>query len=583
MLHLFKKIKDKDWATIFDNMLWIFQYVRKYWYQIGVYTVLGLFNTGFGLISSIVSKNLIDAVTGMNTDPIGWIVGLYIGLGISRIFMNVFIGKINILVQNKVMNEIQRDIYDQAMLSEWESLSDYTTGDLLMRVNGDTSVISNNVLSFIPSLVTTSFNFIGALCIVLYHDPMMALIALIGAPVTFLTSRYRMSQMQTFQRESQKMASRRMMFNQETFTNIQSIKAFDLIDDFSSRLQDLQQDALNLSLHQYKYQAWTNIIMSLTGLVVSYACYGFAIFRLWQGAITFGTMTLFVSMASNLSGSFSAVVHLVPTAIRASISVERVRQLIDLPKESYTDVKKANRIRKIGQNTGVYVSMDSVSFHYKDGRPVYEKACLSAHPGEIIALIGPSGQGKTTTLRLLLGLIVPQSGSIYCGNPSGEKLCVSPSTRCLFSYVPQEKTMFYGTIAENLRMVKPSASDFELEEALRTAHAWKFVSELEDGIYTKIGERGLGFSEGQNQRLSIARALLDDSPILLLDEATSALDVATERKVLRSILKKDPYRTVIVTAHRPSVFSMCNRVYKMEDQSVCEVDSVGIQKFLEDF
>lgn len=583
MNKLLNKIKDKDWAKILDNLHWLSQYIRKYWYPIGVYTVLGIFGSAFGLVSSIVSKNLIDAVTGFNTRSIGWAIGLYVGLGVGRVFINVFTGKISLLIQSRVSNEIQKDIYDQVMVSEWESLSEYTTGDLLMRTTNDTAVISNNVLSLVPTFITTSCNFIGALLIVLYYDPIMALIALIGAPITFLTSRYRMSSMQSFQRESQKMASKRMMFNQETFTNIQSIKAFDLIDDFSLRLKDLQEESLSLSLRQYKYQAWTNIIMSLTGLVVSYACYGFAIFRLWQGDISFGTMTLFVSMASNLSGSFSSVVHLVPTAIRASISVERVRHLIDLPKESYTDLKKANRIRTIGQNAGVYVSMDSVSFHYKDGRPVYDDANLLARPGEIIALIGPSGQGKTTTLRLLLGLIAPQVGSIWVGNPSGEKLVVSPSTRCLFSYVPQEKTMFYGTIAENLRMVKPMATDAELEDVLRTAHAWQFVSELEQGMYTMIGERGLGLSEGQNQRLSIARALLDDSPILLLDEATSALDVATERKVLRSILKKDPHRTVIVTAHRPSVFSMCNRVYKMEDQKVCEVDDADIQKFLEQY
>ena len=582
-MQLIKKVLDKDWAKIFDNLMWISKYVKKYWYQIGIYTLLGLASTLFGLLGSVVSKNLIDAVTGMNTASIGWAAGFYVGLGVSRIFINVITGKISLLIQAKVSNEIQVDIYDQIMATEWESVSEYTTGDLLLRVTGDTATISNNVLSFLPSLITTVFNFLGALAIVLYHDPIMALIALLGAPVTVLTSRHRMSKMQQYQRENQQMASRRMMFNQETFQNMQSIKAFDLISEFSDRLHILQNDALLLSVRQYHYQAWSNIIMSLTGLVVSYACYGFAIYRLWQGEITFGTMTLFVSMASTLSGSFSSVVHLIPTAIRASISAERVRNIISLPKETYKEVKQANKIRALGQMNGVYVKMQNVDFHYKDGRNVYQNASIHANPGEIIALIGPSGQGKTTTLRLLLGLISPQKGKIIVGNPHGNVLETSPSTRCLFSYVPQDKTMFYGTIADNLRMVKPAASDEELKMALKTAHAWTFVSQLENGIYTKIGERGLGFSEGQNQRLSIARALLDDSPILLLDEATSALDVATERKVLRSILKKDPYRTIVVTAHRPSVFSMCNRVYKMENQKVEEVDEKGIQKFLEEF
>ena len=210
-------------------------------------------------------------------------------------------------------------------------------------------------------------------------------------------------------------------------------------------------------------------------------------------------------------------------------------------------------------------------------------ATLEANPGEIIALIGPSGQGKTTTLRMLLGLLQPKNGKLKVGIPHGEELEISASTRCLFSYVPQGNTMFMGTISENLRLVKPDADDKELQEALEAAQAWDFVSKLDNGINTYVGERGLGFSEGQNQRLSIARALLADAPVLLLDEATSALDVATERKLLRSIMKKDPHRTIIVTAHRPSVFSMCSRVYKIENCAVQEVGEEGIQRFLDDF
>lgn len=580
---MFQKLLEKDWSKIVQNWLWIYQYVQKYWLQILIYTALSLFGTVFGLGSSVVSKNLIDAVTGFNTKSIGWAFSLYVGLGVSRVFINVVTGKISLLIQTKVSNEISADIFDQVMCTEWEAMSQYSTGDLLVRISGDTGMISNSVLSFIPSAVTTIANFAGAFAIVFYHDPMMALIALAGAPVTVITSRYRLEKMQQFQRETQQMSSKKMAFDQETFQNVQSIKAFGLIDQFSQKMRQIQTDALDLSLRQYKYQSWSGIIMSLTGLAVSYACYGFAVWRLWRGDISYGTMTLFVSMASSLSGSFSSVVSLIPTAIRAATSAERVRDIITLPQESYRDVGEAKKIREHGKECGTFVKMQDVDFFYKDGRPVYKGASLEANPGEIVALIGPSGQGKTTTLRMLLGLIQPRRGSLWVGNPGKQELEVSPSTRCLFSYVPQGNTMFCGTIAENLRMVKPEATEKELQEALEAAHAWKFVSKLEKGMDTVVGERGLGFSEGQNQRLSIARALLADAPILLLDEATSALDVATERKVLRSIMKKDPYRTIIVTAHRPSVFTMCSRVYKIEDETVLEVDEQGIQAFLEAF
>lgn len=580
---MFQKLLAKDWAKIFEEWIWMYQYVKKYWLQIVIYTVLGLTGTIFGLISSVVSKNLIDAVTGFNTESIGWAAAMYVGLGVSRVFINMVTGKISLLIQKKVSNEIRADVFDQVMCTDWESMSDYSTGDLLVRISGDAETISNSVLSFVPNVVTTLVNFVGAFAIVCYHDPWMALLALGGAPVTVLTSRYRLTKMQQYQRETQKMSSKKMAFDQETFQNVQSIKAFGLIERFSEKMRQIQQESLDLSLRQYKYQAWSGAIMSLTGMAVSYGCYGFAVYRLWKGDITYGTMTLFVSLASSLTGSFSSVVNLIPTAIRAATSAERVMDIVNLPRESYTDRKQAEAIRDKSREYGVYVCMEGADFSYKDGRSVYRNASLRAEPGEIIALIGPSGQGKTTTLRMLLGLIRPGSGKLEVGNPGGECLEISPSTRCLFSYVPQGNTMFSGTIAENLRLVKPDADDTELREVLEAAGAWNFVSKLEHGMDTKVGERGLGFSEGQNQRLSIARALLANAPVLLLDEATSALDVATERRVLRSIMKKDPYRTIILTAHRPSVFSMCSRVYKIEEGTVQEVDSEGIRQFLDAF
>ena len=171
---LLNRFLAKDWGKITTSWIWIYTYVRKYWFQIGVYTALGLFGTVFGLASSVVSKNLIDAVTGFNTKSIGWAFALYAGLGVSQIFINIITGKISLLVQAKVANEIQADVFDQVMCTQWESMSDYTTGDLLVRAIGDTGSISNSVLSFVPSIITTLVNFVGAFCIVFYHDPIMA-------------------------------------------------------------------------------------------------------------------------------------------------------------------------------------------------------------------------------------------------------------------------------------------------------------------------------------------------------------------------------------------------------------------------
>mgnify|MGYP000819078970 CR=1 FL=1 len=180
-----------------------------------------------------------------------------------------------------------------------------------------------------------------------------------------------------------------------------------------------------------------------------------------------------------------------------------------------------------------------------------------ANPGEIVALVGPSGEGKTTMIRLILGLIHPEKGEAYLRASNGKQVEMNADTRHLFAYVPQGNTILSGTIAENLKMVKQDATEEEMIEALKISCAWDFVKNMEETIYTKIGERGRGFSEGQAQRIAIARAVLRDAPILLLDEATSALDVTTERKVLRNIIKQRPNKTCIVTTHRPSVLNMC--------------------------
>lgn len=210
-------------------------------------------------------------------------------------------------------------------------------------------------------------------------------------------------------------------------------------------------------------------------------------------------------------------------------------------------------------------------------------SAFHAEPGEIVALVGPSGEGKTTMIRLILGLVRPDRGRVFLRTGAGLEAEVNAETRHLFSYVPQGNTILSGTIADNLRMVKEDATDQELEEALRLACAWEFVSRMPEGIHSSVGERGRGLSEGQAQRLAIARAVLKDAPVLLLDEATSALDVATERQVLRNLMTGRPNRTVIVTTHRPSVLGMCRRVYRIVDRQVRELDREESERLSMDF
>ncbi|HIZ07353.1 MAG TPA: ABC transporter ATP-binding protein/permease [Candidatus Eubacterium avistercoris] len=580
---IIQKIKEGKLKKLLGELTWMYVYVRRYWFWILMYILLGASGSVLGLGTSVVSRNLVDAVTGVNSQKILEVASLYVGVGVSQIFINAVKMRLSLRIRLKVTNEIRADIYEQVLNTDWASLSKYRSGDLLYRVNGDAGMVANNILTFLPNAVSVCISFVGAFSIVMKNDPAMALIALAGAPISLFMSRYRVKKTRDFQRNNQNLSSDRTVFDQETFQNLQFIKAFSMLDQVKKKFYSLQQDTIQMSLKQNKFQTGTMIITSLVGQIIGYACYGFAVYRLWQGDISYGTMTMFVSMAASLRGSFSSIIGLFPALISAGVSAERIMEVVQLPRESTQNDDQAAEMKKKAQHAGAWVHMEHVDFAYEDEKWVYQDACFRAEPGEIVALIGPSGQGKTTTLNLLLGLYHPRKGRITVGNPGGMELEASSSTRCLFSYIPQGNTLFSGSIADNMRMVNPEASDEEIEEVLKAACAWDFVEKLEDGINTQVRERGCRFSEGQKQRLSIARALLADAPVMILDEATSALDVATERRVLRSIIKKEPHRTVIVAAHRPSVFSMCSRVYKIQDHTVSEVDEEGIHQFLNDF
>ena len=561
----------------------MYAYVRRYWLLIGAYVLLGASGSVLGLGTSVVSKDLVDAVTGVNSLEIVRVAATYVGVGVAQIFINAVKSRLSLKVRLKVTNEIRADIYEQVLRTNWESLAKYRSGDLLYRVNGDAGMVANTILTFLPNVVTTVISFGGAFIIVMQNDPWMALIALLGAPISFITSRYSARKMREFQRDNQNVASDRTVFDQETFQNLQFIKAFGMIDRVTEKFHRIQQESVDVALRQNKFQQYMTVATSLVGQAVGYACYGFAAFRLWQGEISYGTMTMFVSMAASLRGSFSSILNLMPQVIRAGISAERIMEITSLPRDSMEDQEEAEEIKRRAKDEGVFVHMDSVDFCYEEEKWIYRDADFRAEPGEIVALIGPSGQGKTTTLNLILGLYHPRKGLVTVGNPGGDPLRASSSTRRLFSYIPQGNTMFSGTIADNMRMVKPEATEEEIRSALEAACAWEFVEKLDHGMDTEVRERGTRFSEGQKQRLSIARALLADAPVMILDEATSALDVATERRVLRQIIKKEPSRTVIVAAHRPSVFSMCNRVYKVGNGRILEEDEEGIRRFLEEF
>lgn len=578
-----RKIKEGMLQEMYEETKWMYTYAKKYKFQIVFYIFLGVLTTVMGLASSVGSKYLIDAVTGQDSGNIALIALFIVAMGLFSIGINAITTMISARINIKVNNEIQAEVFDKILVADWISMKEFHSGDLLNRLNGDVNTVASSILSWIPSLITRSAQFFGILAIILYYDPTMAVIALGSAPVMLIVSKTLMKKMRDYNKRMRQVSSDVMSFNEESFQNIQSIKAFDLVGLFSKRLRDVQQNYKDVFLDYNKFSVYTSSFMSVVGMFVAYACFGWGVYRLWTGHITFGTMTLFVQLSGQLSSSFKSIVSLVPSAISATTSAGRIMEFFKIKDESELEDDKAKLIQNNTQGKGLSVVLDDVEFSYNENKTVFQHADIVANPGEIVALVGPSGEGKTTMIRLLLGLINTKSGNASIRDINGVSCKISSATRRFFAYVPQGNTIFSGTIAENMRMVKQDATDTEIVEALKAACAYDFVNKLPDKINSKVGERGSGFSEGQAQRLSIARALIRKSPILLLDEATSALDVFTERQVLRNIMNMGYARTCIVTTHRPSVLTMCDKVYKIDSGVVCDIDEKEVNMLIRDF
>ena len=568
-----ENLKSMSVHELKDELTWIWRYVKEYKGYLILYIALGFAATAFGLGGSVLSKKLINAVTGVDSSSLMTLGCLYVGFGVASVFLNAVLSRISAVSSTNVTKNIRHDVYSRVMSAKWQDFVSFRSGDILNRVNNDVSTVSTSVLNWLPTFITKSFQFVCAFFLILHYDKTMALIALLGAPVTVLASAVFVSKIRESTKKARSASSELVAFLSETFRGIHNIKAFDLKADFDIRFRLVQSTLTEAMLTQNKISVVSSIGVSLLGLLVSYSCFGWAVYRLWADAIDFGTMAMFMQLASVLSGAFGSIVSLIPNAVNSAVAARRLMEITQLETE-ISDSGETEAFINRNKNKGVGVVISDVDFAYETDEPVLHDVNIHADPGELVALVGVSGAGKTTILRLLLSLVEPESGNAYlCGKQDGEKLLISASTRRAFAYVPQGHSLFSGSIADNMRMIRPDASDDEIVRALKTACAYDFVSKMPNGIDTLLGEDNFGLSEGQAQRIAIARAVLSDSPVILLDESTSAIDLQTEKQLLENIKSLSEKKTCIIMTHKVSVTEICSRVYSVADMTVCERQS----------
>lgn len=560
-----RRINKKELKTIFSEWKWILAYIKRYKRTIFVYIVFGLMASVLSVAGTVASKFLIDAVMTKNHTVLFRSAMSLGALLVSQILFQALSSRITAVLSTRVGNELRNEMFARVMRAEWEKIGSYHSGELLNRLEGDVSTVASGVISFIPSAFSKGLTFLLSFGVVLYYDSVMAFLALLSAPFFVLSSRFLVKTIRRFNKEAREMNGKVLSFSEESLRNLQIIKSFDLISQYIVLFRELTEKYRSVRLKFEKFNILMTMVLSLLGIVVSYACYGWAVYRLWQGLISVGTMTLFLQISGTLTSSFSSLASLAPQMVSISTSAGRIMEITRFETETDADRRKAQALLA-RSDAGVTVNVDALDFTYADSdNPVLRNVSVKIRPGERLAVVGRSGNGKTTFLKILLGLLRPSGGSVSL-EVGGKRLSVSDSTRRFFSYVPQESSLFSGTAAENLRIVAPDAPDEELMYALRLACMEDFIKAQPEGLNFKVGENGDNLSRGQLQRFLIARAILRSAPIMLLDEATSALDSQTEAQVLANIIRDDPLKIVILTTHRSSVLAHCTRICRITSE-----------------
>lgn len=538
-----------------------------------IFSLIGIYNV-------TVSKSLIDsAISGDSQSTIRWLITMLVITLISMLSSPVT-SFMSTHSSTKLTQNIQRKIYQHIQCSDWLEQSKYHSVSLLTRVTSDVSNISSAILGTIPSLVSLTVTLVGSFYTLINWAPSIALVAVFIGPFLIIVGRYFSSKLKALYKEAQEEDVKYRSFMQESIQNIMIVKTFCMEKINMHRLVEIQDNKYRIAMRNTKLSVMTSLSMSFCSSLAYFTIFTWGVLNIAKGLSTYGTFTGMLQLYNKVQSPFSSLASMIPGLISTIAAAERLMEIEAIPVEKMANEKELDdfnddSIPSLSSTvssvfTRPDIIFDNVSFSYKANNNILNNINLTIESGETLAFVGPSGEGKTTMIRLILSLINPTLGNVFLKEDEIIK-DMNRNYRDLISYVPQGNTLFSGSIRDNLKYGNPNASDDEIKAALTSACAIDFVNDLEDGLDTMIGEKGVGISEGQAQRIAIARSFLRERPILILDEATSALDPETEVSVLKAVRSLPSKPTCIIITHRPSALNICNRIMKLEKGHLREV------------
>ena len=539
---------------------WLWQYSRPYLGKILLVMVFGLLETIASLLMVQISKEIIDHATFGNAFVRLMVVYVLLMLGMQAV--TVISSLVSTMLTERFSFGIRKQIYEKIIHSHWMDVKKYHTGDLMTRLTSDAGNVADGIIGTIPSIIQLAVELLLVFFTLFYYSPMLAMFALLVAPVAALSSWWLGKKLRKLQVKVQESEAAYRSFLQESLANLLIVKAFANEDYSTERLTQLREERFHWVYRRTKMGVASSTVMSLafqTGYIVAF-CYG--AIQISRKMITYGTMSVFLTLVNRVQAPVMGLAQQIPKVVSILASAGRIMELQQIPLEMKTDTQIPS--------AQVGVEIKDMTFGYTD-ETVLENVNLRIEPGEFVAIIGESGIGKTTLIRIIMSFMSNIRGSVTFFNEKGNQERANAATRKFISYVPQGNTLFSGTVRENIRMGKLDATEEEMYEALKLASGYEFVMGLPKGIDTVIGERGHGLSEGQAQRIAIARAFLRKAPFLILDEATSALDEKTELEVLQGLKELSPRPTCLIITHRKSILPYCDRELQIVDKQVMEV------------
>ncbi|MCR4756129.1 MAG: ABC transporter ATP-binding protein/permease [Lachnospiraceae bacterium] len=541
---------------------WCLGYSKPYFPQLMLLMIFDLAATLMSVGMAIIGKEMIDRASDGNLSDLWKIIAIYVVVILGSQFLGIVSSLFSVIVYEKFGFGIRKKVYRRILDTCWIDVSKYHTGDLMTRLTSDVGAVSDGISTTIPTIIRLFVELLVTFCTLAYYDLRLALFALLVAPIAMLASVILGRKLKYLTIKVQETESKYRSFMQESLANILIEKSFCLEDYSEERLTQLRDERIYWVFKKNRTNMFASAAMGLSfqlGYIVAFAWGAICIAN---RTITYGTMTVFLQLVNRIQAPIVSLAQLVPRLISMLASAGRIIELQNLPKEEYKGLS-------IGQEK-IGVKVEKISFGYTD-ELVFDDASIDFKPGEFTAIVGKSGIGKTTLVRLIMAFTNKMKGNIEFYNAAGEKMQASPDARNFIAYVPQGNTLFSGSIKDNVLMGKKDATDEEVIEALKGAAAYDFVMDFPRGIDTVIGEKGVGISEGQAQRIAIARALVKKAPFLILDEATSSLDESTELSVLEGIRKWNPSPTCLLITHRRSVLQYCDREIQIVDKKMASI------------